>query len=320
MHRSARTMVRKAQRDLQNTRDVRGARQRRADLLAGKIISGMLAEAVDHLAQGLLRLGRRQFLRELRSLREAAAGGIGGLLWGARGPARRRLRAILDEIAGGDRTLVKMGLAVSKEGPRFRRREYSKAVSDELRVLLDDANCGSGGAAIETYLAGLSAGTRIECMRPAAKQLVAVLGSDAVAGLLDDGGILMVDEVRFFIPFLNAPTRRHVVRNAMRAQRELGDETSCVALFMCAPWLDVAEAAEAFASFFNAFGPLDPGNNLHELIRPHGHIYWSVPLLKKLGGDEALVAAGREVLAAVLRAEQQAMAVRRQRAQRTQAQ
>lgn len=314
-------MVREARHELQNTRGRRGASERRAELLAGTIIRGILAEAVDHFVHGLNRLGRRASLRELRLLREPAARGIGGLLWAARGPsARRQLRALLDEIAGGDLALVKEGLAVAMEGPRFRRREYSRKVSKELRSLLDDARCDKQNAAIEAYLARLPPRERVERMRPAAKELIAVLGSDVVAALLEDAEISLVDNVRFFVPFLSAPSRKRILRRAMSAQRELGDETSIVALFMCAPWLDLAEAAEAFACFFNVFGQLDPANNLYNLIRHHGDIYWSVPLLRKLGGDEALIATGREIVAAARRAEQKARSLRRQRERKRQAQ
>lgn len=310
-HQATRKIVREARRQLQSTLGGRGAGKRRVELVAGGIIRGTLAEAVDHFVRASSRLGRRALLRELEQLRRAAAGGIGGLLWAARGAARRQLRALLEEIAGGDGTLWKEGLAAAGEGPRFRRREYSRAVSKELRSLLDDARRGGGSAAVKAYLAGLSPAARSERMRPAAKELIAVLGSEVVARLLEGGGIVLVDNVRFFVPFLSAPSRGQVLREAMSAQRELGDETSIVALFMCAPWMNVAETAEAFASFFSAFGSLDPTNHLYNLIRRNGDIYWSAPLLRKLGGDEALVATGREIVDAAQRAEQRARGRRR---------
>jgi hypothetical protein len=305
-HKATRATIRRARCELQNTLGGRGARERRADLIATRILRGILTEAVDHFVEKSLRLERWELARELRLLREAAVEGIGGLLWGARGHARRQLRELLDDIAGGSQTLVKKGLVVAAEGPRSRRREYDKTIPEDLRLMLEDVRRGKPKRTVGTYLAGLSPSKRLEKMRPAAEALVAVLGSDVVAKLLEDGEISLIDNVRFFAPFLNPSSRRHVLRKAISAQCERGDETSCVALFMAAAWFDVAEAAQAFACCFNTFGRLDPANNLYNLVRRHGHIYWSVPLLRKLGGDGALVSVGREVVAAVWRAVREA--------------
>jgi hypothetical protein len=243
---------------------------------------------------------------ELRDLREAAVGGIGGLLWAAREPAaRRHLRASLEHVARGEPSLKNVGLGVAREGPRFRLRAYSSPVSDELRALLDDVTSdGEGSDALKTYLAKMTPTQRIQRTTPAVEELIAVLGSDAAAAFLAGSGIFLLEYMRFWVPFLSAPARRRVFNEATRVQREVGDETSIVALFLCAPWMNIAEAAQAFACFFNVFGPLDPMNNLHRLIRRYGDIYWSAPLLRKLGGDEALVATGQEIVAAVRRAEQ----------------
>jgi hypothetical protein len=261
---------------------------------------------VDHYVEASKRLDHKKLTQSVLALRKDAAGGIGALLWGARrSAARRELRGLLSDVTRNDHAVRRHGLDVAREGPRFsHRRDSPTVISTDLQTVMNRARDEKDQSLVEAYLRSLAPGIRIELMAPAAKDLVALLGDECVATLVaEEGDVLLVDSLRFFLPILRPAVRREILRSAIDAQIEHGDETSTTTLFMCAPWMNIQETAEAFGRFFNAFGPLDPKNNLWCVIRPRGHIYWGVPLLRKLGGDEALVATGREIAGAVEKAE-----------------
>ncbi|WP_437659353.1 hypothetical protein [Sorangium sp. So ce1182] len=87
-------------------------------------------------------------------------------------------------------------------------------------------------------------------------------------------------------PFVGVPLQRRLLRDAVALQRDAGDRDTLAALASCARWIEVDEAISLLLLEL-------PAGSLDELLRAHGLLYWTAPLLHRAVGDEGLVAIAR---------------------------
>ncbi|AGP36416.1 hypothetical protein [Sorangium cellulosum] len=141
---------------------------------------------------------------------------------------------------------------------------------------------------------GLDAARWAELIKRHAPVLVAFFEeAELVARLARLEDAMGIEARAALAPFVGAPLRRRLLREAVSLQRDAGDTDTLAALARCARWLEIEEAI--------ALSVLElPVGSLEELLREHGSLWWTAPLLHRAVGDEGLVEVARVIAEALL--------------------
>ncbi len=224
----------------------------------------------------------------------SAAQGLGALAWAAGPAARRVIVRQLRETFQTEPEALEHGRAAVAASRRSRRPRSAASTSETLEAYLRVQQGSPPVEAICSYLEEAHPMSQLEYLRTYARELVAVLGSERIVALFEDAPRYVdIDSASALAPLVPASVRRPLLGRAVQAQLRHGDSSTLVDLLGCARLMTLTDAARLFCGTFGRESWL----NLAALLGGRGDIFWMAPLIRQLGGDEALLAAAQEILA-----------------------